>query len=150
MSSRNLRRRLEDILAMCAEIVAFTAGMSFAEFERDPKTVKAVLYNLAVIGEVASQLLPEVELLYPEIPWVDIRGIRNLIIHEYFRVNLNIVWETIRTDLPPLVHQLEDINRKFRQRKLAIALKLSNLSAYCDLKHPHLAIASTSNLTIET
>ncbi|WP_036486303.1 DUF86 domain-containing protein [Myxosarcina sp. GI1] len=109
MSSRDLRRRLQDILAMCAEIATFTAGMSFADFERDPKTIKAVLYNLAVIGEVASQLLPEVELLYPEIPWVDIRGIRNLIIHEYFRVNLNIVWETIQTDLPLLVHQLEEL-----------------------------------------
>lgn len=94
---------------MIAEIKTFTAGMSFAEFEKDPKTIKAVLYNLAVIGEVASQLLPEVELLSPEIPWVDIRGIRNLIIHEYFRVNLNIIWETIQTDLPPLVYQLEEL-----------------------------------------
>ena len=68
----------------------------------------------AVIGEVASQLLPEVELLSPEIPWVDIRGIRNLIIHEYFRVNLNIIWETIQTDLPPLVHQLEELLERLK------------------------------------
>ena len=109
MSSRNLRRRLQDILEMSAEIKTFTTGMSFAEFEGDPKTVKAVLYNLAVIGEVAGMLLPEIESLYPEIPWVDIRGIRNLIIHEYFRVNLNIIWQTVQTDLPPLVHQIEEL-----------------------------------------
>lgn len=115
MSSRNLRRRLQDILEMCTEITAFTTGMSFADFQRDPKTVKAVLYNLAIIGEVAGQLLPEVELLYPEIPWVDIRGIRNLIIHEYFRVNLNIVWETIQKDLPPLVHQLQELVEQLKK-----------------------------------
>lgn len=109
MSSRSLRRRLRDILEMSAEIQTFTTGMSFTEFEGDSKTVKAVLYNLAIIGEVAGQLLPEAELLYPEIPWVDIRGIRNLIIHEYFWVNLSIVWQTIQTDLPSLVHQLEEL-----------------------------------------
>lgn len=116
MSSRNLRQRLQDILDMSAEIKTFTAGMSFADFEKDPKTVKAVLYNLAVIGEVAGQLLPEAESLYPEIPWVDIRGIRNLIIHEYFRVNLSIVWETIQTDLPPLVCQIEELLEKLNRK----------------------------------
>lgn len=115
MSSRNLRWRLQDILEMSAEIKTFVSGMSLADFERDPKTVKAVLYNLAVIGEVASRLLPEVELLYPEIPWTDIRGIRNLIIHEYFRVNLNIIWQTVQTDLPPLVQQIEELVERLNE-----------------------------------
>ncbi|MEL6909515.1 MAG: DUF86 domain-containing protein [Cyanobacteria bacterium J06629_2] len=100
---------------MSAEIKTFTTGMSFAEFEQDSKTAKAVLYNLAVIGEVASRLLPEVELSYPEIPWTDIRGIRNLIIHEYFRVNLNIVWQTIQIDLPQLVRQIEELVERLNQ-----------------------------------
>ena len=107
--SRNLRQRFTDILQMCGEIEVFTAGMRFVDFQQDAKTVKAVLYNLAIIGEVAGQLLPEVELLYPEIPWVDIRGIRNLIIHEYFQVNLDIVWETVQTDLPTLRQQLQAV-----------------------------------------
>lgn len=109
MPSRNLQQRIQDILEMSTEIRIFTAGMSFADFERDVKTVKAVLYNLAIIGEAVSQLLPEVEVLYPEIPWIDIRAIRNVIIHEYFRVNLSIIWETIKTDLPPLVIQLQEL-----------------------------------------
>lgn len=109
MPSRNLQQRIQDILEMSTEIRIFTAEMSFADFERDVKTVKAVLYNLAIIGEAVSQLLPEVEFLYPEIPWIDIRGIRNVIIHEYFRVNLSIIWETIQTDLPPLVIQLQEL-----------------------------------------
>lgn len=109
MPSRKLSRRIRDILQMSEEIQSFTAGMSFADFEHDPKTVKAVLYNLAIIGEAAGQLLPEVESLYPEIPWVDMRAIRNVIIHEYFRVNLSITWETIKTDLPPLIKQLQEL-----------------------------------------
>jgi uncharacterized protein with HEPN domain len=74
--------------------------MAFAEFDQDAKTIKAVLYNLAIIGEAVSRLMPEVESLYPEIPWIDIRAIRNVIVHEYFRVDLSIIWETIQTDLP--------------------------------------------------
>jgi uncharacterized protein with HEPN domain len=113
--SRNLPQRLQDILEMGREIEIFTAGMSFAEFETDSKTAKAVLYNLAIIGEATGQILPEAELLYPEIPWVDIRGMRNLIIHEYFRVNLNIIWETIQTDLPPLMEQLKALVERLNQ-----------------------------------
>jgi uncharacterized protein with HEPN domain len=105
--SRNLPQRLQDILDISAEIKTFTAEMSFADFVGDIKTIKAVLYNLAIIGEAAGQILPEVELLYPDIPWVDIRGMRNLIIHEYFRVNLTIIWTTIQMDLPPLMQQLQ-------------------------------------------
>ena len=109
MPSRNSRRRIKDILEMVAEIESFTAEMSFTDFQQDPKTVKAVLYNLAIIGEAAGQLLPDVESLYPEIPWIDLRAIRNVIIHEYFRVNLSIVWETIETDLPVLKQQLQEL-----------------------------------------
>ncbi len=65
MPSRNLPRRIQDILEMSGEIESFIKGMTFAEFEQDAKTVKAVLYNLAIIGEAAGQLLPEVESLYP-------------------------------------------------------------------------------------
>ena len=117
MPFRNFPRRIQDILEMSAEIESFIAGMSFADFERDPKTVKAVLYNLAIIGEAAGQLLPEIESLYPEIPWVDMRAIRNVIIHEYFQVNLSIIWETIQTDLPPLMRQLQELLEKLNMNK---------------------------------
>lgn len=107
MPSRKLRQRIQDILEMSLEIEDFTRGMSFIDFQNDRKTIKAVLYNLAIIGEAAGSLLPEIEVLYPEIPWIDIRGIRNIVIHEYFRVNMEIIWTTIQNDLPPLVRQLQ-------------------------------------------
>jgi uncharacterized protein with HEPN domain len=85
---------------MSSDVETFTRDISFAEFQADTRTVRAVLYSLAVIGEAAGSLLPEVEAVYPEIPWIDIRGMRNVVIHEYFQVDLQIVWETIQTDLP--------------------------------------------------
>lgn len=109
MPSRKLRQRIQDILEMSLEIEDFTKSMTFTDFQNDRKTVKAVLYNLAIIGEAAGSLLPEIEILYPEIPWIDIRGIRNIVVHEYFRVNLEIIWKTIQTDLPPLTQQLQEV-----------------------------------------
>jgi uncharacterized protein with HEPN domain len=115
VSSRNLQQRLQDIIEVGLEIEGFTKGMSFEDFQTDLKTVKAVLYNLAIIGEAAGGLLPEVEVNYPEIPWVDIRGIRNVVIHEYFRVDLDIVWETVQQDLPSLIKQLENLLEQLKQ-----------------------------------
>jgi uncharacterized protein with HEPN domain len=74
-----------------------------------PKQLKQFCIKRAIMGEAAGQLLPEVESLYPEIPWVDMRAIRNVIIHEYFQVNLSITWQTIKTDLPPLIKQLQEL-----------------------------------------
>ena len=112
MSSRKVNQRIQDILDIGAEIEVFTQGMSFNDFQEDTKTVRAVLYNVAVIGEAAASLMPEVEVAYPEIPWVDIRGMRNIVIHEYFRVNLEIIWQTIQTELPPLLRQLQELQSR--------------------------------------
>lgn len=91
MPSRSLSNRIRDILNAIDEIQGFTQGMTLQDFQADLKTVKAVLYNMAIIGEAARNLPPDVEELYPEIPWVDVRGIRNVVIHEYFQVNLEII-----------------------------------------------------------
>ncbi|BAZ17307.1 hypothetical protein NIES4071_91850 [Calothrix sp. NIES-4071] len=112
MSSRKLKQRIQDILEIGTEIGVFTQGMSFTDFQEDMKTVRAVLYNMAVIGEAAASLMPEVEVAYPEIPWVKIRAMWNIVIHEYFRVNLEIIWETIQRDLPPLLEQLQELQSR--------------------------------------
>ena len=99
MPSRNWQNRLRDVLVAIAEIQEFTAGKTFEEFQGDRKTIRAVLYNLAVIGEAVRSIPPEIEALHPEIPWIDVRGMRNIVIHEYFQVNLSIIWQTIQEDL---------------------------------------------------
>jgi uncharacterized protein with HEPN domain len=57
------------------------------------------LYNLAIIGEAVRGIPPEVEASHPEIPWDEMRGMRNIVIHEYFQVSLSIIWQTIQEDL---------------------------------------------------
>jgi uncharacterized protein with HEPN domain len=76
---------------------AHVAGEAF-----DPKTSDAVLYNLVVIGEAAAQLPEETREMAPEIPWTKVVGLRNLIAHEYFRVDLEIIQTIIREQLDEL------------------------------------------------
>lgn len=109
MPSRSWLNRIRDILDAIDEIQGFTEGMTLEDFQADPRTVKAVLYNMAIIGEAARNLPSDVEELYPEIPWVDVRGIRNVVIHEYFQVNLEIIWQTIQEDLVPLASSLSKL-----------------------------------------
>ena len=80
------------MLAAIAEIQEFTNGITFEEFQADRKTIRAMLYNLVIIGEAVHSIPPEVEFSNPEIPWSDVRGMRNIVIHEYFQVNLTIIW----------------------------------------------------------
>ncbi|HEY9894608.1 MAG TPA: HepT-like ribonuclease domain-containing protein [Candidatus Sericytochromatia bacterium] len=58
-----------------------------------------LLYNLAIIGEAVRNIPPDVETSHPEIPWDDVRGMQNIVIHEYFQVNLSIIWQTLQEDL---------------------------------------------------
>ncbi|NJL41978.1 MAG: DUF86 domain-containing protein [Leptolyngbyaceae cyanobacterium RM2_2_4] len=69
------------MLAAIAEIREFTNEITFDEFQNDRKTIRAVLYNLAIIGEAICSIPPELEASHPEIPWNDVRGMRNIVIH---------------------------------------------------------------------
>jgi uncharacterized protein with HEPN domain len=97
------------MLIAIAEIRGFTNEMTFDEFQDDLKTVRAVLYNLAIIGEAVRVIPPEIETAHPEIPWDDVRGMRNIVIHEYFQVNLSIIWQTIQEDLVSLEFSLRQL-----------------------------------------
>jgi uncharacterized protein with HEPN domain len=83
--------------------------MSFDALVSDIKTLKAVLYSIAVIGEAAHLIPEEVQVNHPEIPWREMGDIRNMVIHEYFGVDVDILWETISNDLPPLIPLLKSI-----------------------------------------
>ncbi len=87
----------------------YTAGMNFEDFTADRKTVDAVVRNLIVIGEAAARVPDDVCLNHPAIPWYEVRGMRNFIVHEYFRVSDKILWDTIQIDLLPLEGILKEI-----------------------------------------
>lgn len=109
MPSRDWQNRVRDVLAAIAEIREFTNDITFDEFQGDRKTIRAVLYNLAIIGEAFRGIPPELEASHPEIPWDDVRGMRNIVIHEYFQVNLSIIWQTIQEDLVLLEASLRQL-----------------------------------------
>lgn len=90
---------LNDILESIADIREFTAGMNRESFCNDKKTIKAVVRSLEVIGEAVNKVPQHIRARYPEIPWQETIAMRNRLIHEYFGVDLEIVWQTIEEDL---------------------------------------------------
>jgi uncharacterized protein with HEPN domain len=81
--------------------------LRFADFQSDPKTVDAVIRNFIVIGEAARSVPKEITDKYPGVPWRLMGDMRNFAIHEYWGVELQTIWETIKKDLPPLIPVLD-------------------------------------------
>ena len=102
MNARDPSDYLQDILEHIEAAERFVVDMTFAEFEEDEKTVFALIRALEVIGEATKQLPPELTAFYPEIPWRGFAGMRDKLIHAYFGVKLNILWNTTQEDLPLL------------------------------------------------
>jgi len=107
--SRHWRMRIEDILECVAKIEQYTAGMTFADFCADPMTVDAVYRNLEVIGEAARHIPTEIASRHPDVPWSRMRGMRNVLIHEYFGADLETIWKTIHSNLPRLPDALRRV-----------------------------------------
>jgi uncharacterized protein with HEPN domain len=107
MSPRLWEHRVADILDAIGKIQNYVKSMNFAEFQSDPKTVDAVILNFIVIGEAARSVPKEIADKYPRVPWRLMGDMRNFAIHEYWGVELQTIWETIKKDLPPLIPLLE-------------------------------------------
>jgi uncharacterized protein with HEPN domain len=103
MSKRTPRLLLEDILESCERILEYTNGISFEEFASDNRTVDAVIRNFEIIGEASNLLPDEIKEKYPELDWYRIRGFRNRIVHDYFGVDLQIVWKITREQISHLI-----------------------------------------------
>lgn len=103
------RLRIEDILESVEKIGRFTKDMSLEDFTGDEKTVDAVVRNISVIGEAARHVPEEIRERYPDVPWSEMRGMRNVVVHEYASVSIPIVWQTAKRNLPPLVPILRRI-----------------------------------------
>ena len=93
---------LRDILDAIDKAEKFTAGMDSLTFEAADKTIFAVVRALEIIGEVTKKLPDPLKERYLEIPWREMAGMRDKVIHDYFGVNLRRIFETVRQDLPPL------------------------------------------------
>ena len=108
MSKRNDVLLLEDILEASKRILNYVEGLSKEKFFDDFKTQDAVVRNFEIIGEAAARLSESFKTNRVDIPWHQLKGYRNRLIHEYFGVDYSIVWDIIKNDLPKLIEQLEN------------------------------------------
>lgn len=109
MSSRDWVFRIQDILRAINKIESFAEGMTFTQFKKNELVIDAVVRNLEVIGEASKSIPLSIRRSYPSIPWAQMSAMRNVLIHEYFGVDVKIVWHTIKKSLPLLLKQLQQI-----------------------------------------
>jgi uncharacterized protein with HEPN domain len=106
MPYRNWQVRIDDILEAIEKIERYTHNFDFTAWQNDDKTIDAVIRNIEIIGEASSHLPIEIQEQYEDVPWGMMKGIRNILAHEYFGVDLEILWKTIKEDLPNLKKRL--------------------------------------------
>ena len=102
MSPREWKFRIEDIDEALNRIFEYVDGLDYDTWKTDRKTIDAVIRNIEVIGEAASHVPENIQEVYAEIPWYQMKGMRNVLIHEYFGVDLKVLWKTVQDDLPAL------------------------------------------------
>ena len=107
------RIRLQHIVLEIQEASSFAEGISFEEFVEDRKTVKAIIRSIEVIGEAAAKVSENIRTQHPDIPWKQIIGMRNHLIHAYFDIDFKTVWKTVKDNLPPLLKRLQSILEDF-------------------------------------
>ncbi|MGK5089222.1 DUF86 domain-containing protein [Bdellovibrionota bacterium FG-2] len=107
MQHRDWKLRIEDMLEAISHIHQYTQGFTLEAFCADQKTIDAVVRNFEILGEAAKNVPDDVQNIFFDIPWSKIRGLRNMLAHEYFGINTDIMWKTITTDLAPLIPKLQ-------------------------------------------
>lgn len=109
MSERNILLLIEGIIEAIDKILLYTQGMGFDEYMNDSRTIDAVVRNFSVIGEAANKIPGEFRTLHPEIEWQRIRGFRNRIVHEYFDIDYELLWQIKNENLFELKEKLTEL-----------------------------------------
>ncbi len=109
MSDNRLPDYIGHMQQAAADAIGFVAGMSRDDFLADKRTQQAVILSLIVLGEAATKVMdryPDFANAHAQVPWRNMRGMRNRIAHGYFDIDLEVVWDTVQTALPPLANSL--------------------------------------------
>ena len=100
---------ISDMLNYCESALSFISGLNYSSFIKDEKSIFAVIRAIEVIGEASKKVPKSIKEKYFKIPWREIAGMRDKLIHEYFGINRKVVWNTVKHDIPVLKEQIEVI-----------------------------------------
>jgi uncharacterized protein with HEPN domain len=106
---RDYKVSLEDILEASHKVRRYTAGLSENAFRKDDKTLDAVVRNLEVIGEAVKKLPAKIRAKHSQVDWKKIAGLRDILIHEYFGIDVEIIWDILENKLPALEKEVKKI-----------------------------------------
>ncbi|PIP23941.1 MAG: hypothetical protein COX90_02415 [Candidatus Nealsonbacteria bacterium CG_4_10_14_0_2_um_filter_38_17] len=113
--TRNYKIYLKDILKSMESIEKFIENMTFEEFKGDDKTTSAVIRKFEIIGEATKKIPQEIRKKYPKIPWKEMAGMRDRLIHFYFGIDYKLVWETIKKKIPEVKPLIEKILKELER-----------------------------------
>ena len=109
---KNIKVYLDDILESIEKIESYLDDVSENEFENNPEKQDAVIRRLEIIGEAVKHIPQNIREKYSDIPWREIAGMRDIMIHEYFGVSISLIWKTVNTDLIKLKNKLLNIRNE--------------------------------------
>lgn len=107
MKRRDYRDYLQDILDAVDDVEVFVGDMSFEEFKKDRKTLNAVVRSIEIIGEASKKLPDSLKAKYKELPWKEMGGMRDKLIHAYFGMDTETIWKTIKENIPSLKKSIQ-------------------------------------------
>jgi uncharacterized protein with HEPN domain len=107
--SREYHLFLEDMRKACDKVIRYTHNLNCEQFVADEKTFDAVMRDLEIIGEASKHIPDEVRKRYPNIDWTKIAGLRDVVAHEYFGLDIEIIWDVVTREVPALFDQLKQM-----------------------------------------
>ena len=116
-SSKNYSDYLNDIIQYARKAEGFLEGVSLEDFKANEEKALAVIRALEVIGEAARSIPKPVRNKYPQVPWDEMTGMRDKLIHDYFGVNLAVVWRTVKEDLPSMTIAVKEMIQALKSDK---------------------------------
>ena len=107
--SREWKLFFDDLRGSCEKVISYTAGLSQEQFEQSRLNYDATLWNVQLLGEAAKNIPEEIRNQMPEVPWRELIGLRNRLVHGYFGINNQILWHVVSVEVPKLLQSLENI-----------------------------------------
>lgn len=100
---------LRDIYQAGQNIVKFSEGLTKADLELDDAQTSAILFQIIIVGEATKRLSPEFRLQHPDLPWTQMAGMRDIVAHQYDKIDFNVMWDVIRRNIPEMLNEIEPL-----------------------------------------